>query len=61
MRKVLAAAGARVVDGEVALGHAHERFDERGRLTDEEARGQLRDVLDLLVDAVRARRAAPVG
>src|SRR3984893_11030895 len=32
LRKVLAAAGARVVEGEVALGHAHERFDEEGRL-----------------------------
>jgi chromate reductase len=61
MRKVLAAAGARVVDGEVALGHAHERFDERGALLDEEARSQLREVLGLLVDAVRLRRAAPVG
>jgi chromate reductase len=61
MRKVLAASGARVVDGEVALGHAHERFDERGVLIDEEARSQLRDVLGLLVEAVRLRRSAPVG
>ena len=61
MRKVLAASGARVVDGEVALGHAHERFDERGVLLDEEARSQLRDVLGLLVEAVRLRRSAPVG
>ena len=35
LRKVLAATGARVVDVEVAVGHARERFDERGRLTDE--------------------------
>jgi chromate reductase len=61
IRKVLAASGARVVDGEVALGHAHERFDERGVLLDEEARSQLRDVLGLLVEAVRLRRTAPVG
>ena len=61
MRKVLAACGARVVDGEVALGHAYERFDERGVLLDEEARDQLRDVIGLLVEAVRARRTAPVG
>ena len=61
MRKVLAACGARVVDGEVALGHAHERFDERGGLVDEEARDQLRDVIGLLVEAVRVRRSAPVG
>ena len=50
MRKVLAACGARVVDGEVALGHAYERFDERGVLVDEEARDQLRDVIGLLVE-----------
>ena len=30
LRKVLAATGARVVDGEVAVGHAHERFDADG-------------------------------
>src|SRR5213079_502228 len=36
LRKVLAAAGARVVDGEVAVGHASERFDADGALTDEE-------------------------
>src|SRR5437868_10751290 len=34
LRKVLAAIGARVVEGEVAFGHAHERFDESGRLTE---------------------------
>lgn len=61
MRKVLAACGARVIDGEVALGHAHERFDGGGGLDDEEARGQLRDVVGLLVEAVRVRRTAPVG
>ena len=61
MRKVLAACGARVVDGEVALGHAYERFDGRGVLVDDEARDQLRDVIGLLVDAVRMRRSAPVG
>src|SRR3954468_22517839 len=30
LRKVLATAGARVVEGDVAVGHAHERFDENG-------------------------------
>jgi chromate reductase len=58
MRKVLAACGSRVVDGEVALGHAHERLDADGHLIDEEAREQLREVLELLVDAVRQRRIA---
>src|SRR5437763_8043036 len=32
LRKVLAATGARVLEGEVALGHAAQRFDEQGRL-----------------------------
>src|SRR5947209_2119866 len=41
LRKVLAATGARVVDAEVAVGHAHERFDEAGRLTDENLLGEL--------------------
>src|SRR2546425_11531462 len=44
LRKVLAATGARVVEGEVALGHAHERFDEDGRLADESLREQLAEV-----------------
>jgi chromate reductase, NAD(P)H dehydrogenase (quinone) len=34
LRKVLAAMGARVVDREVAVGHAMDRFDSRGRLND---------------------------
>ena len=61
MRKVLAACGARVVDGEVALGHAQERFDQDGALIDHEAREQLHEVVELLVDSIRARSAAAVG
>jgi chromate reductase len=61
MRKVLAAAGARVVDGEVALGHAQERFDQGGALIDEEAREQLQEVVELLVDSIRARSTTAVG
>src|SRR5213079_3367293 len=41
LRKVLAAVGARVVEGDVALGHAPERFDEEGSLTDDDLREQL--------------------
>ena len=58
LRKVLAATGARVVDGEVAVGHAHERFDGDGRLTDDELRDQLREVVDLLLAAARPRVSA---
>jgi chromate reductase, NAD(P)H dehydrogenase (quinone) len=49
LRKVLAATGARVVEGEVAVGHAPERFDAEGRLVDEELHEQLGEVVDLLV------------
>jgi chromate reductase len=57
LRKVLAASGARVIEGDVAVGHAPQRFDENGILNDEDLRGQLAEVLDTLVDAVRMRTA----
>ena len=37
LRKVLGATGARVVDAEVAVGHAPTRFDEDGALIDDRA------------------------
>src|SRR5690348_4250562 len=49
LRKVLGTAGARIVDGEVAVGHADQRFDERGRLTDDNLREELKQVVDALV------------
>ena len=55
LRKVLAATGARVIDGEVALGHAPQRFDEQGRLTDENLREELGEVVETLADAARSR------
>jgi chromate reductase len=60
LRKVLAATGARVVDGEVAVGHAPTRFDEDGRLADEGIREQLQEVVSTLAAEVeqRAQRAA---
>lgn len=61
LRKVLGICGARVVDGELALGHAHERLDAGGGLADPEAREQLREVLGLLVEQVRAREALTVS
>lgn len=53
LRKVLAATGARVVEGEVAVGHAPTRFDESGRLADEDLLEQLREVVGLLVGEPR--------
>ena len=48
LRKVLGAAGARVTDVELAVGHAHEHIDSAGRLADpaqEEALGDSVGVL----------------
>jgi chromate reductase len=52
-RKVLSAIGARVVDGEVAVGHAAERFDAYGRLNDENLDAQVRDVAVTLLAKAR--------
>jgi chromate reductase, NAD(P)H dehydrogenase (quinone) len=49
LRKVLAATGSRVAEGEVAVGHAQDRFDEDGSLTDENLVDQLREVVEALV------------
>lgn len=51
LRKVLAAMGARVAEVEVAVGHAHEKFDEDGRLIDEELRQHLGDAVATLAEA----------
>jgi chromate reductase, NAD(P)H dehydrogenase (quinone) len=48
LRKVLATAGARVVEAEVAVGHAPTKFGEDGTLVDEELRDQLREALEVL-------------
>jgi chromate reductase len=49
LRKSLGVAGARVVDAEVAVGRAAQRFDDQGHLVDEEMRDELREALDALV------------
>jgi chromate reductase len=53
LRKVLGATGARVVEGEVPVGHAMNRFDEDGRLTDENLEDQIREVARNLIGAVK--------
>lgn len=57
LRKVLAASGARVVEGDVALGHAHERLGADGEL-EEEVREQLRELVSELLEQARPERAA---
>ena len=53
LRKVLAAIGARVLEGELPVGHAHTRFDDEGRLVDETIREQLAGVVDARVAELR--------
>jgi chromate reductase, NAD(P)H dehydrogenase (quinone) len=49
LRKVLGATGARVVEGEVPVGHAHTRFDEDGRLNDPNLEEQVLAVVQSLL------------
>ena len=61
LRKVLGATGARVVEGEVALGHAMDRFDERGRLNDQNLEAQVREVTDTLLAAAQSPEPVPLA
>ena len=56
-RKVLATIGARVLDGELPVPEADERFEVDGRLTDPEVRERLGEVVGELVEAAEAREA----
>jgi chromate reductase len=58
LRKVLAAAGARVVEADVAVGHADTKFDETGAFVDEELREQYEEALGVLVQSVAIRPLA---
>jgi chromate reductase, NAD(P)H dehydrogenase (quinone) len=58
LRKVLATAGARVVEAEVAVGHSPTKFDERGVLVDEELVEQLAEALQLLAAEAPVRPLA---
>jgi chromate reductase len=53
LKKVLRTAGARVVDGEVAVPRAHVRVAEDGRLLDDELRERLAALLEALTAEVR--------
>jgi len=54
-RKVLATIGARVVDAELPVAEADERFDAEGRLADIEIEERLGEVVRELVAAAEAR------
>jgi chromate reductase, NAD(P)H dehydrogenase (quinone) len=49
LRKVLGAMGARVVEAELAVGHAHEKLDDHGRLADDDVRAGLGEALQTLL------------
>jgi chromate reductase, NAD(P)H dehydrogenase (quinone) len=57
LRKVLGALGARVLDVELALPHAHENFDEQGHLVGAGYAQQLLEVVDAIVAAAERRAA----
>jgi chromate reductase, NAD(P)H dehydrogenase (quinone) len=59
LRKVLAALGARVLDFELPVPHAHTRFDEDD-LTDDEIRSGLADAVAALAEEIRQRERAEV-
>ncbi len=58
LRKVLGAMGARVADAELAVGHAHEKFGDDGRLADDDVREGLRQALETLLAEVSPAVAA---
>ena len=57
LRKVLGATGARVTQGEVAVGRAQDRFDEDGRLNDPNLEEEVREVVELLLADARVAAA----
>src|SRR5437867_2895699 len=59
LRKVLAAMGARVLDIELPVPHAHTRFDE-GQLTDEQIRTSLAEAVEALAEEIREREGMQV-
>jgi len=49
LRRILGIAGARVIEGELPVARAHEKFDEDGRLLDAQVAERLRAHVDTLV------------
>ena len=59
LRKVLAALGARVLDVELPVPHAHTGF-EQGGLTDDEIRANLAEAVEALAAEIRGRERVKV-
>jgi chromate reductase len=58
LRKVLAAMGARVVEGELPVGRAQDALDAAGALVDETHRHQLDALIAALIDEARPLQVA---
>jgi chromate reductase, NAD(P)H dehydrogenase (quinone) len=58
LRKALGIGGARVLDVELPIGKAHERFDENGGLSDPETAERLSEILTELTEHPHALAAA---
>src|SRR6476469_2920284 len=61
LRKVLGAIGARVTEGEVAVGNAGERVDESGRLTEPNLEQEIHEVIAALLADARAKTSQPAA
>jgi chromate reductase len=62
VRKVLGAAGARVIDEELPVGHAHQAFTEDGRLKDPELRERYAELLaELVSEAEQLATREPIA
>jgi chromate reductase, NAD(P)H dehydrogenase (quinone) len=57
LRKVLGSIGARVTEGEVAVGNASERFDENGRLSEPNLEQEVHEVISTLVADAQSAQA----
>jgi chromate reductase, NAD(P)H dehydrogenase (quinone) len=60
LRKVAGALGGRVLDAELPVASAPTRFDDQGRLQDEDTRAALQAIVASLVAAARERAQAAV-
>ena len=59
LRKVLGAIGARVTEGEVAVGRAGERFDENGRLNEPNLEQEVHEVITTLLADAQSTKTSP--
>ena len=61
LRKVLGAMGARVAEGEVAVGHAMDRFDANGRLNEPNLAEEVREIARTLITEAKSAYLEPLA